>query len=49
MSTLSLRMKQSAETETEALPRWSPLFATFVWSAVSAVVWTVVLGGVALF
>jgi hypothetical protein len=49
MSALSLRYSQSTQTETEVLPdRWSPLFATFVWSAVSAAVWTAVLGGVAL-
>ena len=48
MSTLSLRRADRydpSDTASDVLPsRWSPLFATLVWSTVSALVWTAVVG-----
>lgn len=48
MSTLSLRHADRydpSDIASDSLPtRWSPLLATFVWSTVSALVWTVVVG-----
>jgi hypothetical protein len=52
MSTLSLHYAQPSQPQDDAvLPlRWSPMFATLVWSAVSAAVWSIAVGaGIALF
>jgi hypothetical protein len=51
MSALSLSQPSQSQDDDAVLPmRWSPMFATFVWSAISAAVWTVAVGaGVALF
>jgi hypothetical protein len=50
MSALSLSQPSQSQDDAVLPLRWSPMFATFVWSAISAVVWTVAVGaGVALF
>jgi len=49
MTTLTLTQAQPLEPQDDAAVRWSPVFATLVWSSISALTWSAVIGlGLAL-
>ena len=49
MTTLTLTHAQTREPQDDAAIRWSPLFATLVWSTMSVLAWSAVIGlGLAL-